>query len=255
MGIANAQTPTYFNTLTTSIGLELKNEVVSDYCLYYRRQGIPYLIGGLSASALMANSHFDTGLNLAWQAHLRNHFTNQFSKEINNYSEITQYPISLPFYFAAWWLSEDKANLKALNNWSNHCLRTLILGAPQQAALTALLGSGRPEDSPSYWHWFSRHRAVSGHAFYGAVPLLNLAQQTSSLGLKSTYYALSVLPGLARLNDDKHYPSQVFLGWWLAFSATQIVWSSDIVSKKPNSWSVQLFPIDGAIFLGLHKII
>lgn len=253
MRIANAYIASYSNTSTTSIWPELKREIICDYQKYYANKGIPYLIGGLSVGAVMANSHFDTGLNHEWQAHFRNHFTNEVSRTVNHYSEITQYPISFPFFFTLWWLSEDAPKLSAMNTWSHHCLRTLLIGAPQQAALTTLLGSGRPENSPSHWQWCKHDRAVSGHAFYGAVPLLNLAQQTSSVGVKSTCYVLSVLPGLARINDNKHYASQVFLGWWLAFSATQIVWRSEIVSKKPNRWSLELFPQGDAIYLGLHK--
>ena len=41
--------------------------------------------------------------------------------------------------------------------------------------------------------------------------------------VKAALYACSVLPGLSRINTSSHYPSQVVLGWWIAFLAVRTV--------------------------------
>ena len=41
--------------------------------------------------------------------------------------------------------------------------------------------------------------------------------------LKATFYAGSLLGPLSRVNDDDHYPSQVALGWWMAYVAATAI--------------------------------
>ncbi|MFI4936878.1 MAG: hypothetical protein ACHQJ6_00025 [Candidatus Berkiellales bacterium] len=231
------------------------SSVIADYqAYYYQAQGIPYFISGLTVSGVLANTHADLSIQTNWQQHIRNQFTNELSDRVDNYGDLAQYQVSIPIYLTALWLShtfQDHSSFDAIGKWSDHSLRTIFLGAPQQALLTQLLGSGRPLTESSNWRWFKYNRAVSGHAFYGAVPLLNLAKQNDNIWIKLSAYTLSTLPALARINNNKHYTSQAFLGWWLAFSTTQIVWREPIVSKKPQlTW--QLMPIENTICLGLN---
>ena len=60
-------------------------------------------------------------------------------------------------------------------------------------------------------------RGVSGHAAYGAVPFLSIAHQTEDPWRRTGWLLMAMTPGLARLNDDKHYFSQVFIGYALAY--------------------------------------
>lgn len=233
----------------------LAGQIISDYQHYYHDKPLFIRAYGLGAGGLMANSDIDPHVRNAWQHHLRGDLCNNVSDSVNVYSEIASYPIAVPLYLFSIWLSAQNTSphwTGDLAVWANHSLRSLLLGAPEQILFSHLLGGGRPQTGSPEWNFFEHHRAVSGHAFYGALPLLNFAKQTSIPWLKGSLYALSVLPGVARINDDKHYLSQVWLGWWFAYCATNGVWREEIVSKKPNTWSIHFTPVENGIFLGMQ---
>lgn len=231
------------------------HQLVVDYKTYYHYKGLSYLLTGLGISAIFANADFDSIARDEWQKRLRGDDSNHFFEGVDDYSALSQYYIFIPLYIASMWLGEeypDRDDPAFIGNWGYHSLRTLFIGAPQQAILTSLLGSGRPEHTDPNWQPFHYARAVSGHAFYGAVPLLNLAKSFDDPFLKAASYIASTLPAFARINNDKHYLSQAFLGWWLAFSATQIVWEADKVSKYPYCMSWQINPSIDAIYLTVN---
>ncbi len=233
----------------------LGQQIECDYRHFYSYAGISHRLIGIGVGGIMANTNIDPDFRTFWQEGIRNDFTNKVSTTINDYSKVANYPVAAPLYLVTMWLSTQsftKLPTYGVGLWANHSLRTLLVGAPEQVVLTHLLGSGRPQTDQHDWHLFKQHRAVSGHAFYGAIPLINIAKQTTQPVLKFTFYGLSVLPGLARINSDKHYLSQVWLGWWLAFSAANAVWETDVVSKKPHKLSIQMAPIENGIYLGLQ---
>jgi hypothetical protein len=94
---------------------------------------------------------------------------------------------------------------------------------PALVTLQATLGAHRPTKGNSQWHPFQDIHGMSGHAFIGAVPWMTAAGLTDNVFLRSAFVTASLLPGLSRINDDKHYFSQVVLGWSLAFLATESV--------------------------------
>ncbi|MBS0286641.1 MAG: hypothetical protein JSR17_05055 [Proteobacteria bacterium] len=234
----------------------LLDEILGDFYQFYCTKQFAKRTVGYGLGGYLANSSVDPHFRNYWQDHLRNDFTNKLSTAINDYSKLTSYPIAAPIYLATLWLSTRTFTTSpdtAIGIFANHALRTLVVGAPEQFALTHFFGSGRPQTEAHRWEVFKYHRAVSGHAFYGAIPLLNLAKQQENPWLKTSFYVLSALPGLARVNCDKHYLSQVWLGWWLANSATQSVWESDIVSNKSNKISLEMVPLNSGIYLGLAR--
>jgi hypothetical protein len=229
-------------------------QILCDYGNYYSSKGLLERSIGLAGGGLIANSGIDRHFQASWQDHLRSHNTDNIATIVDDYSDATTYPYAIPFYLAMMLISSPSLQHPPADSWglwANHSLRTLLVGAPEQAFLSHLLGAGRPQTGHPHWHLFKYHRAVSGHGFYGAIPLLNVAKQTSEPVTKYALYALSVLPALARINNDKHYLSQGFLGWWLAFCATNAVWNTDKVSRKPYQWSADFYPIKSGIYLGL----
>ena len=228
-------------------------QVSGDYHRYYGPSGLPTLFAGLALGGIMSNAELDFIVRDEWQDHLRSPFLNEVSNQVDNYGKLTPYQWAVPMYLGALWVSSQHETLAPLHTWANHSLRALILGAPQQWFLTNALGGGRPETGQSQWHFFRHSRAVSGHAFYGAIPLLNAAHLTDNTWLKVTAYSLSVLPALARINNDKHYASQVFLGWWLAYNATKNVWEGDKVSKKSQKWIMEWIPTPNAIYFAVNR--
>lgn len=233
-----------------------RDQVVCDFHHFYSMSSLSQRVIGYGVGAIEANTEMDPQFRLYWQQKIRNDFSDKISTIVNDYSKIATYPISVPAYMATLWISNKAFSLEPnsqLGWWANHSLRTVIVGVPEQALFTHLLGSGRPQSGQHAWHLFDQHRAVSGHAFFGAIPLINAAKQIEDPWIKASLYVLSTLPALARINSDKHYLSQVWLGWWLAYSATQAVWHADKVSKKPQNLSLQMLPLENGIYLGLAK--
>ncbi len=108
--------------------------------------------------------------------------------------------------------------------WWRRTPRGYLVGAPPLYYLQQLTGGGRPgELEGSSWQPFEGNHGISGHAFMGAVPFLTAARQADGRWLKAGAIALSLLPAWARLEEAEHFPSQVALGWLLAWEATGAV--------------------------------
>ncbi len=92
-------------------------------------------------------------------------------------------------------------------------------------AMQRLIGASRPGEAPSESHWepFLDDNGVSGHSFMGAVPFITAAQMTQNPWLRGGLYVGSGMAGLSRVNDNRHYASQVVLGWWMAYIAARSV--------------------------------
>jgi membrane-associated phospholipid phosphatase len=88
-----------------------------------------------------------------------------------------------------------------------------------------LTGGSRPQEGnePSDWKLFQDSNGVSGHAFVGALPFMTAAKMSDEIGLKIAFYTCAAFAGLSRIDDDAHYPSQVLLGWWMAYAAVRSV--------------------------------
>ncbi len=56
-----------------------------------------------------------------------------------------------------------------------------------------------------------------------SIPFLSAAKMTDNIWLKGGLYVASNFPALSRVNDDAHYFSQAFRGWWLAYVAESAV--------------------------------
>ena len=61
------------------------------------------------------------------------------------------------------------------------------------------------------------------NAFIGAIPFLAAADMVESPLLKGTLYVCSTFVGFSRMTDNAHYPSQIFLGWYLAWASSRAV--------------------------------
>jgi hypothetical protein len=164
-------------------------QILCDYGNYYSSKGILKRSIGLGVGGILANSSIDSHFQASWQDHLRSHNTDNIAKIVDDYSNATTYPYALPFYLAVMLISSPSLQQPPTDSWglwANHSLRTLLVSAPEQALLSHLLGAGRPQTGHPHWHLFKYHRAVSGHGFYGAIPLLNIAKQTSAPFTKYT---------------------------------------------------------------------
>jgi membrane-associated phospholipid phosphatase len=75
---------------------------------------------------------------------------------------------------------------------------------------------------------FNDNNGVSGHAFVGALPFLAAADMVESPLAKGALYVCSTFVGFSRMTDDAHYPSQVFLGWYMAWASARAVSATEL---------------------------
>jgi hypothetical protein len=125
-----------------------------------------------------------------------------------------------------------------VSTWGARSLRAYLTAGPAMFVTQWLTGGSRPDEGSSHWRPFHDENGVSGHSFVGAVPFLTAARMCEDDPLvRYLLYAASALPALSRVNDNAHYPSQAFLGWFLAWEAT-----GAIAQREHADQSVSLAP-------------
>lgn len=207
---------------------------VNDHRNHYQPEVFVDLLPPLLVAGSMANTNADRWIRDTWQDDIRSDASDDAARIFLRVGDAAQNKISLPIYsftmLAAGYSGCEKHD-SALATWGARSLRANILGGPQAFLLTYALGSHRPDVGGSYWDPMNDNDGVSGHTFYGAAPLLTAARMAEQDGWRYTLYALSVMPGMARINDNQHYASQVVMGWSLAWLATRTVANSSSDSK------------------------
>ena len=191
---------------------------------FYSWPNIGGLALGIAAAAPLANTHADRSIRDSYQRHVR-------SGSLDGLADFTTYagqlwvlvPLALETSALLGKAEEGYWEDGGWYEWSNRSLRAIALGYPPTVALYGLLGSGRPDRNDSRWHPFRYFHGVSGHTFLGAVPFLTAAAMTDNLLLQAPLVAGSFATGWARINNDRHYFSQVALGWWIAFLSVRSV--------------------------------
>ena len=215
-------------------------DICCDYQNFYSCRGLTLLGLGLGTAAVLANTSLDQQFQTWYQNDVRTESTDDFAKVARSFGS-GEYV--LPAFAAAALLgavADESPLAAAVGQWGQRCLRTVLVGGPPVLALQYGLGASRPYESPhqSRWQPFEDNNAVSGHAFIGAIAFLNAAAMSDCLGFKVAMYGLSVLPAWSRLNDNRHYLSQVLLGYGIACLAT---WAVDTTEQTKNQ--VVLVPL------------
>ena len=204
------------------------NDLGDDYGNFYAPQNLANLTAGFLAGATMANTHVDSYIS-------DKVFENVINVSNDEYTELLHLPKSLgdghlilPLFgvtaLAQPWLEQSPV-WQPVGEWGNRSMRAALVGGPLVLVSQRLIGGSRPNESSSQSHWtpFQDNNGVSGHAFIGAVPFLTAAQMSDRPLIKIACYVGSVLPGISRINDERHYTSQVVMGWYIAFLATHAV--------------------------------
>ena len=211
--------------------LTLWQQVGSDYRNFYSTSRLGQNLFAFGLGASFAETNADQWLRKEWQNDVRSSFLDSFSNSVRWMGEWT---IMAPAGFGAWALAEylpvPEAGEGAWREWSRRTGRAYLVGCPAMLVMQRVTGGSRPgeTDHGSKWQPFADSNGVSGHAFTGAVPFMAAAKMTDDWRLKTILYAGSTLPGLSRLNDDKHYASQVFLGMWIAYISNQSVHETQV---------------------------
>jgi hypothetical protein len=205
-------------------------KVLEDYRNFYSCDGLVCLTAAFGAGALMANTGFDTTMQGAWQTGVEPTGLGTF---FSGCKPIGEGKYALPVFGAAaltGLVFEGNPFGDVVGEWGSRSLRMFVVGAPPLYALQWATGGSRPDESSagSDWHFFNDNNGVSGHAFVGAIPFLAAADMVESPLLKGTLYVCSTFVGFSRMTDNAHYPSQVFLGWYLAWASSVAVSRTEV---------------------------
>ena len=121
--------------------------------------------------------------------------------------------------FDAWWQSGP------LSRWARSNFEAMVVGLPTLWIVQRGLGANRPssEHGSPRWRPMVAANSASGHTFLAAVPWLNLAVRCGNRPLMVVSRLASWATGWSRLNDRKHYLSQIILGWTIAWNAVVAV--------------------------------
>ncbi len=200
----------------------------------YGRRSFLKLGAALIGAGVLAFSGLDEALEGFHSGTLRNGWTDRFASLVK--------PAGERFWFANWavvgaldaWIRSN-----AFSRWGRANFEAMVVGLPVLWTLQRGLGANRPssDDGNPRWRPLKADNSASGHAFIAAVPWLTLARRCNLLTVRRVAPWLSVLTGWSRLNDRKHYLSQILLGWTIAWNAVSAVSDSDDGPKASESLS------------------
>jgi hypothetical protein len=224
-------------------------KVLEDYRNFYSCDGLVCLTAAFGAGALMANTGFDTTMQTAWMDSVKPTDVGNF---FLNCKDIGEGRYALPVFGAAavtGIILEGNPSGDIVGEWGSRSLRMFVVGAPPIYVLQLATGASRPVDgNGSQWHMFNDNNGVSGHAFIGAIPFLAAAEMVENPWAKGGLYVCSTFVGFSRMTDNAHYPSQVFLGWYLAFASSVAVSRTEM---HFDSMVVRVVPLPTADLGGL----
>ncbi len=200
-------------------------KVLDDYRNFYSCEPLVCLTAAFGAGATMANTGFDVTMQDAWMRGVAPTSLGTFFSDCKVLGEgMYLLPISGAAALTGAVFEGAPAG-DVIGEWGSRSLRMFVVGAPPLYALQWATGASRPDESSagSDWKPFQDANGVSGHAFVGAIPFLAAADMVESPLLKGTLYVCSTFTAFSRMTDNAHFPSQVFLGWYLAWASARAV--------------------------------
>ncbi len=214
---------------------------VQDHKNFYSLENFGLLAAGFGVGALVANTPADREIQDHYQSDFRSSSSDDFSEV---FKPVGDGRCMFPALGGAWLAGEllyDTHLGDATGAWGERCFRSALVGAPPMLVLQQVTGSSRPGEitAGSEWHFLNDNNGVSGHCFIGALPFINAAKMTDEPLLKAGLYTCSTFAGWSRVNDDAHYTSQAFLGWWMAYCASTAV---DLSIRESRDWTVAPLP-------------
>jgi hypothetical protein len=224
----------------------LAAQIRADFRYHYSAKPLTDVAVGFGITALLANSDADEELQRIFRDDLQGEAGDDLADLFTDVGDLAQPVFSIPLYLGAMWLGgHNRPNESTAARWGANSLRAVLVGTPELVTLAYVSGGQRPEEGAPGWYPFDDYNGVSGHAFYGAVPIIAAANLTDRRWLRNTLYVSSTLPALARVYEDKHYFSQAFMGWWLAYAAARTVEHTNSGRKSVVHLGPLLIP-DGA---------
>jgi hypothetical protein len=238
---------------TSTEELGFTDLIKADFRYHYSARPLTEVAVGFGVTALLANSNADENIQRLFRDKLQGDAGDSLADLFTTVGDVAHPIYSIPIYLGTMWIGGYNGEAEsAAARWGANSLRGLLIGTPELVVLERVAGGQRPEDGEPGWTPFEGDAGVSGHSFFGAVPIITAARMTDKRWLKYTLYATSTLPGLARVYDDKHYFSQAFMGWWLAYVAAKSVEHTNFGDKSTAHIMPLLYPDGGGLQVSIQ---
>ncbi|MCP4571052.1 MAG: phosphatase PAP2 family protein [bacterium] len=187
---------------------------------YASRRTFLRLGAAVAAAGVLAYSGADEALSGFYENSVRSKGTDRASGLVKHAGE--------RFWFVNWLLVavvDAWLRTNAFTRWGRRNFEAMVVGLPTLWTLQRGLGANRPssDEADPRWRPLAADNAASGHAFIAAVPWLTLARRNHAPAMQPLARLASAATGWSRLNDQKHYLSQVVLGWTIAWNAVEAV--------------------------------
>ncbi|WP_417596132.1 phosphatase PAP2 family protein [Oceanospirillum sp.] len=203
---------------------EFASDLGHGYQNVYSPDNLPWLGKTLLVGGIFANTDLDQEIQDSYNSNILSQSSNDFSEITKTFGDTA--PTAIYFGLAALNRLACERDCGPVPEWGDRTAQALLVGLPAVWASQAILGGARPRHGVgSEWNIFEfeYEHTVSGHAYVGAVPFLTAAQMTDNPYAKAVFYGLSPLTGISRMNDQKHYFSQVLMGWLYAAKVTEVI--------------------------------
>ncbi|MCU0711012.1 MAG: phosphatase PAP2 family protein [Pirellula sp.] len=232
----------------------LLQRLLNDQKNYYSGDSLLGLGGAFAIGGLFANTQLDHQIQKHFQSSVAGATSDEWFEFLHANKELGEGVYTLPIMGAAWLSGEifdGSPNMERFGNWGERSMRGFIVGAPPLIAMQLVTGASRPGETAngSEWQPFQDNNGVSGHAFMSALPFITAAKMTDNPLKKSLWYLGSAIGPLSRVNDNAHYPSQIGLGWAMAYVAATAV---DQTEKGDSQWRLIPFSASGGSGLALE---
>jgi membrane-associated phospholipid phosphatase len=192
------------------------------------------LVVGVGLGAVVANTSLDQDFQDWYQNDVRSTGSDRNAAFWKTFGEGQIFIPAFAGLAVAGTLCPDLPGSDPVAEFGCRTTRAYLVGAPPMLLMQYALGASRPCEAPynSYWQPFNDNNAVSGHAFVGAVPFITAAKMAENPVVKGGLYFCSSLTGWSRVNDDRHYLSQVCLGWWMAYLTCRAVDQTEVDDRN-----------------------
>jgi membrane-associated phospholipid phosphatase len=187
---------------------------------YYSRRNFLRLGGAIAGAAALAYSGLDERLE-EWHAReVRSRRTDSLAAFLHFFGNRPWF-----LYWGLFALADAYWYRNSLTLWGRKSFDAMVVGLPSLWVVQRGLGAARPSDGTHgpRFRPLADDNTASGHTFIAAVPCLVAARMLRQRPPQTLAYALSPLTGWSRINDRRHYPSQVALGYGLAWTAVETV--------------------------------
>ena len=216
-----------FYTFLKTWFLRIWRVLWADFLRFYAPRNLVRLGLGFLLGAVLANSPIDQWLTDAYRQNVHSDSpaassSRWWTKQMGEKHTVIIAPIAA---MAIGILAPANPVAATVGTWGVQFSRTFLVAAPVTYGVSWALGGDRPKNEHgSQWQsWRLKQYGISGHAMAGAIPFLVMAGMTANPVAQTTLYVCSGLTAWSRVDSQSHYPSQVFLGWWLAFLGMRLV--------------------------------